>query len=119
VALRVLWHVCVYVRARGWGCGSLTFIIRTTGTLKQLADTKVILDWEVIDELTGEVTSEHHVNPENIFWQMASNLVVEEGAEMAGILLVKTNALFKTGSSLKGRLLAQTACNLQEVNISL
>jgi hypothetical protein len=24
VALRVLWHVCVYVRARGWGCGSLT-----------------------------------------------------------------------------------------------
>jgi hypothetical protein len=28
VALRVLWHVCVYVRARGWGCGSLTALSR-------------------------------------------------------------------------------------------
>jgi hypothetical protein len=26
VALRVLWHVCLYVRVRSWGCGSLTRI---------------------------------------------------------------------------------------------
>jgi hypothetical protein len=86
------------------GNSDSVFIIRTAGALKQLAGTKVIL---------GDV------NPENIFWQMAGNLVVEEGAEMAGILLVKTDALFKTGSSLKGRVLAQTACNLQEVHISV
>jgi hypothetical protein len=43
--------------------------------------------------------------------------VVEEGANMKGILLVKTDVLFKTGSSLNGRVLAQTACNLQMATI--
>jgi hypothetical protein len=79
------------------------FIIRTTGALMQLKNTLVILG--------------PGVNPENIFWQIAGNLVVEEGAHMAGILLVSTDALFKTRSSLQGRVLAQTACNLQMTTI--
>ena len=37
---------------------------------------------------------------------------------MKGILLVKTSALFETLSSLSGRVLAQTACNLQMATIT-
>jgi hypothetical protein len=37
---------------------------------------------------------------------------------MEGILSVKTDVLFKTGSSLKGRVLTQTACNLQQASIT-
>jgi hypothetical protein len=79
------------------------FIIRTTGALIQLKNTLVILG--------------PGVNPENIFWQIAGHVVVGAGAHMAGILLVKNDALFTTGSSLQGRVLAQTACNLQSTTI--
>jgi hypothetical protein len=37
---------------------------------------------------------------------------------MQGILLVKTHVLFVTGSSLNGRILAQTAVNLQMATIT-
>jgi hypothetical protein len=47
----------------------------------------------------------------NIFWQVAGNVKVMAGSHMEGILLVKTDVLFMTGSSLNGRVLAQTACN--------
>jgi hypothetical protein len=36
---------------------------------------------------------------------------------MESILLVKTDDWFMTGSSLNGRVLAQTACNLQMATI--
>jgi hypothetical protein len=54
VALRVLWHVCVYVRARGWGCGSLT------------ATTHIILSSGLLF-VAGfrEFTSETHVSATN------------------------------------------------------
>jgi hypothetical protein len=37
---------------------------------------------------------------------------------MEGVLLVKTDVLFVTGSSLNGRVLAQTAVNLQMATIT-
>jgi hypothetical protein len=37
---------------------------------------------------------------------------------MKGILLIKTDVLFETESSLSGRVLAQTACNLQKATIT-
>jgi hypothetical protein len=86
------------------GGESSVFIIRSTGNLKQLKNTSVVL---------GDVKAE------NIFWQIAGNVVVEDGASMAGILLVKTDVLFMNGSSLQGRVLAQTACNLQMAAIGL
>jgi hypothetical protein len=55
---------------------------------------------------------------ENIFWQIAGNVMVEAGAHMKGILLVKTDVTFATASSLSGRVLAQTACNLQAATIT-
>ncbi|CAE8617993.1 unnamed protein product [Polarella glacialis] len=54
----------------------------------------------------------------NIFWQVAGYVEVEAGAHMEGILLVKTAAHFRTGSSLNGRILAQTAVTLQSSTVT-
>ena len=80
------------------------FIIQTSGSVTQAADTQVLL-------LDGALAK-------NIFWQVAETVEVSEGSHMEGILLVKTAVLFKTRSSLNGRVLAQTACNLQKAIIT-
>jgi hypothetical protein len=79
------------------------FIIQMTGNLIQTKNTEVVLT-------NGALAK-------NIFWQVAGHVVVGAGAHMEGILLVKTDVLFETGSSLNGRVLAQTACNLQKATI--
>jgi cytoskeletal protein CcmA (bactofilin family) len=79
------------------------FIIKSTGSLKQAANTQMIL--------TNGATHEQ------VFWQLAGTVEVEAGAHVEGTLLVKTNAVFKTGSSLNGRVLAQTACTLDHATI--
>ena len=79
------------------------FIIQMTGDLMLAANKKVTLANGVL--------------PENIFWQVAGNVSVMAGAHMEGILLVKTGVTFITGSSLNGRVLAQTACVLQQATI--
>jgi hypothetical protein len=86
-----------------FGTSTDVFIIQTTGALVQAADTKVIL-------LGG-------TEAKNIFWQVAGHVSVGAGAHLEGILLVKTAVTFITGSSLDGRVLAQTACNLQMTTI--
>jgi hypothetical protein len=87
------------------GDSNSVVIIRTSGNLQQLKNTQVIL---------GDVD----VN--NVFcWQIAGSVVVEEGAQMAGIVLVKNDVLFMAESSLKGRVLAQTICDLQKTTIDL
>jgi hypothetical protein len=80
------------------------FIIQTTKNLAQGAGTKV--------NLVGGAQAK------NIFWQVAENMSVGADAEMQGILLVKTNVAFETGSSLNGRVLAQTTCDLQIATIA-
>jgi hypothetical protein len=80
------------------------FIMQTTGVLAQAANTKVIL--------VGGAQAK------NIFWQVAGNAAIGADASMQGILLVKTDVLFVTGSSLTGRILAQTAVNLQMAAIT-
>jgi hypothetical protein len=84
------------------GTASDIFIIQIAGNLKQVAGKQVIL---------GTVLAK------NIYWQVAGRVELMEGAKMEGILLVKNDVLFKTGSSLNGRVLAQTACNLQMATI--
>jgi hypothetical protein len=80
------------------------FIIQIAGNLKQYAGKNVIL--------------QNGAKAENIFWQIAGNVEIMGGAHMEGILLVKTDITFITGSSLNGRALAQTACNLQVATIT-
>jgi hypothetical protein len=80
------------------------FIIQTTSSLAQAAGTKVRL-------LGG-------VQAKNIFWQVATSVSVGPGAQMQGVLLTKTTVELMTGSYLNGRVLAQTACNLQMATIT-
>eukprot|EP00242_Pyramimonas_sp_CCMP2087_P013755 CAMPEP_0198202432 /NCGR_PEP_ID=MMETSP1445-20131203/5610_1 /TAXON_ID=36898 /ORGANISM="Pyramimonas sp., Strain CCMP2087" /LENGTH=266 /DNA_ID=CAMNT_0043873359 /DNA_START=151 /DNA_END=951 /DNA_ORIENTATION=- len=97
----------IYFQGTGPGQGqgdTDVFIIQSTGVLSQAANTRV--------ELTGGALAK------NIFWQIAGNVAVGAGAHLKGILLVKTDVLFTTGSSLNGRVLAQTACNLQMATIT-
>ena len=54
----------------------------------------------------------------NIFWQVAGKVNVGTGAHMEGIFLVQTAVTFKAGSSLNGRILAQTACVLEKATIT-
>jgi hypothetical protein len=85
------------------------FIVQTTGNILQADNTKVFLK-------DGEGTVE--VKASNIFWQIAGHVTVGAGSHMEGILLVKENALFETGSSLNGRVFSQTACDLQQATIT-
>jgi hypothetical protein len=86
------------------GSSTDVFIIQITGDLKQAADTRVLL--------TGGAQQD------NIFWQVAGAVEVGAGAHMEGVLLVKEAVTFVTRSSLNGRVLTQTACNLQKAVIN-
>jgi hypothetical protein len=86
------------------GSATDVFIIQIAGSLLQDANYNVIL--------TGGALAK------NIFWQVAGHVKVQAGAHMEGILLVKTAVHFITGSSLNGRVLAQTACVLQKATIT-
>jgi hypothetical protein len=80
------------------GSASEIFIVQIAGDL-------------TLDKST-DVTLTGGAKAENIFWQVAGAVEVRESAKMKGILLVKTKAVFKTGATLTGRVLAQTACTL-------
>jgi hypothetical protein len=80
------------------------FILQTTGNVGQADGTHVIL--------------EGGAKAYNIFWQVAGQVTVGVGSLMKGVLLVKTDVLVMTGSSLDGRVLAQTACDLQMATIT-
>ncbi|CAE8611419.1 unnamed protein product [Polarella glacialis] len=81
-----------------------TWIFQMSGDLVMAANKEVIL--------TGGAKAS------NIVWQVAGSVEVEAGAHMEGILLVKTEAHFRTGSSLTGRILAQTAVTLQSSTVT-
>ena len=75
------------------------FIFQIPGTLVQASATRVTL--------SGGVQAK------NIFWQVAGAVAIGTTAHFEGILLAKTNIAVKTGASVHGRLLAQTAVTLQ------
>jgi hypothetical protein len=97
----------IYFHATGEGEGGTAtdvFIIQMTGDLVQVANTQVILSGGALAK--------------NIFWQVEGHVEVGAGAHMEGVILANTAVLFKTGSSLNGRALTQTACNLQVATIT-
>lgn len=50
---------------------------------------------------------------QNVFWQIAGKAVFGTTSHVEGIVLCKTLIAMKTGATIKGRLLAQTAVTLQ------
>jgi hypothetical protein len=59
-----------------------------------------------------------HAQAQNIFWQVAGKVSIGTTAHVAGIVLSKTLIAMKTGASIDGRLLAQTAVTLQMNRVS-
>lgn len=53
----------------------------------------------------------------NVFWQIAGSVDIGTTAHIEGIILTQTSAAFRTGASLKGRILAQTAVTLDGAKI--
>jgi hypothetical protein len=86
------------------GDSDAIFIVQMTGSLTQAANTDVVL--------AGGAQAK------NIFWQVAGSVAVGVGSVLNGIVLVKTEAVFKTGASLHGRVLTQTACTLDQAVIT-
>jgi hypothetical protein len=58
------------------------------------------------------------VKASNIVWQVAGYVQAGTNSHLEGIFLVKTNAVFQTGASLNGRILAQTAVTLDSATIT-
>jgi hypothetical protein len=75
------------------------FIFQVDGTL--------IMSSAVNITLTGGAQAK------NIFWQTAGAVTIGTGSHFEGIILGKTGINFQTGSTVNGRLLAQTAVTLQ------
>jgi hypothetical protein len=86
--------------------GSATdiFIIKTSKKVLQAVDINVLL--------TGGALAE------NIFWSAAEEVVVGAGSHLEGIILGATAVIFKTGSSLNGRIFAQTAVTLDMTTVT-
>jgi len=87
-----------------FGTATDIFIMKTSGSIVQAANTKVLLGGGA--------------KAENIFWSVPLTVTIGAGAHMEGILLVATAVLFTTGSSLNGRVLSQTSVALQKAIIT-
>ncbi|ADY12452.1 ice-binding family protein [Sphaerochaeta globosa] len=72
-------------------------------------DLNMASDFEVL--LTGGA------KPENIFWQVAGIATLGERSHMEGVILSQTDIVLQTGSSINGRLLAQTQVTLDAATV--
>ena len=75
------------------------WIFQIAGTLTQASGTQV--------HLTGGALAK------NVFWQTAGAVSIGTTAVFEGVMLAKTMVAVKTGATVNGRLLAQTAVTLQ------
>ncbi|MES2019422.1 MAG: ice-binding family protein [Pseudomonadota bacterium] len=80
------------------------WIFQIAGGLQQASATRVTL--------TGGALAK------NVFWQAAGAVSIGTTAHFEGVMLAKTMVAVKTGASVHGRLLAQTAVTLQKNSIT-
>ncbi len=80
------------------------WIFQIAGTLVQASATRVHLTRGALAK--------------NVFWQTAGAVTIGTTAHFEGILLAKTMIAVKTGASVTGRLLAQTAVTLEKNTIT-
>jgi hypothetical protein len=76
------------------------WVFQIAGTLSEASAKRVIL--------TGGAQAK------NVFWQTAGGVSIGTTAHFEGTILSKTLVAMKTGASINGRLLAQTAVTLQK-----
>jgi len=82
------------------GTATDVWIIQVNGTLGMGADLAIIL--------TGGAL------PQNVFWQVAGGVTVGARSHFEGVVLSKTAITFGNLASINGRLLAQTAINIDQ-----
>lgn len=75
------------------------WIFQVAGSLTQASAARVTLSGGALSK--------------NIFWQVAGDVSIGTTAHLEGVVLTKTMVAVKTGASVNGRLLAQTAVTLQ------
>jgi hypothetical protein len=73
---------------------------------------------DVIVGSGARVTMLDGARAKNVYWQVAGRVDVGTTAHMEGTILCATGVTFKTGSSLTGRILAQTNAVLQATTIT-
>lgn len=86
------------------GSENAVWIFQISGDLKLSADQQVIL--------SGGARAE------NVFWQVAGSADFGTASHAEGVVLSKTTITLGTGSSINGRLLAQTAVNLAGATVT-
>lgn len=86
------------------GTATDVWVFQFSGTLTQANNMQV--------QLTGGALRQ------NVFWQVAGAVQIGTGALMQGVILSATNIDVLTGATVKGRLLAQTAVNLQAATVT-
>ena len=86
------------------GSADAVWIFQVTGDLKLSADKEMILSGGA--------------RPANIFWQVAGEVDLGATSHAEGIVLAKTAITLETGSSINGRLLAQTAVNIAGASVT-
>ena len=94
-----------------WGTGLL---VPTNVTLKGSATDVWI--FQIAQDFTvssaASVILSGGALPKNIFWQVAGGVDLGTTSHLEGVVLAKTAITLRTGASVNGRLLAQTAVNI-------
>jgi hypothetical protein len=95
------WGTAVLIETDMHLSGSATdvWIFQIAQDLTMSSDVEVFLDGGAL--------------PENVFWQVSGLVEVGTTAHLEGIVVSQTSITFRTGASLRGRILAQTAVVLQ------
>ena len=80
------------------------FIFQVTGVLSMSSAQSIILAGGVLEK--------------NVFWQVSGNVSIGATAHFEGIILCQTDIALVTGATMNGRLLAQTAVELDNNTIA-
>jgi hypothetical protein len=92
------------------GSNNSIFIFQTSGNIVVGSGAKIIL----LPDPSGTAPS-----ASNIFWQLAGFVEAGAHSHLEGVFLAKTHVVLKTGSSLNGQILSQTAVTLDMATVVL
>ena len=92
------------------GSNSSLFILQTTDNVIAFSGARVML--------VTDGTGNGKPKASNIVWQVAGSVDAGRKSHLEGVFLIKNHAAFRTGSSLNGRIFAQTACTLDAATIT-
>lgn len=72
--------------------------------------------FQIAQDLTvsdgSRVTLSGGALPKNVFWQVSGLVTIGAASHLEGVVLTETSATLRTGASIHGRMLAQTAINI-------